>query len=137
MTRLYPLPGDLILVEQSGWYALCDGELLRVCERPGWAIEGRDVYVAPRQQVRTFWGPHHGPPSGDKPEYLSTSGGPFKTITLAMVPKPEFVGFTTDEFWHWIDWPRAGGGIEYQRQVAKWKLAHLPDRTWADERGDT
>ena len=60
MTRLYPLPGDLILVEQSDWYAIGDGELLRVCERPGWAIEGRDIYVAPRHEVRSFWGPWGG-----------------------------------------------------------------------------
>ena len=26
-----PQPGDLILVERSDWYALQDGELLRVC----------------------------------------------------------------------------------------------------------
>ena len=72
-----PVPGDLIVVECSGWYALADGELLRVCECDGWATPGRDIYVAPRNQVRTFWGPEFGPPDGSQPLQMSTSGGPF------------------------------------------------------------
>lgn len=80
-----PVPGDLIVVEHSGWYALADGELLRVCECDGWATPGRDIYVPPHHQVRTFWGPDFGPPDGIQPLTMSTSGGPFKTITLLLV----------------------------------------------------
>ena len=122
-----PQPGDLILVERSGWYALQDGELLRVCECDGWATPGRDIYVAPRNQVRTFWGPNFGEPDGIKPICMSTSGGPFKTITLAIISPLERLRTQLDMFWRWQDRPRAGGGVEYQREVTVWKLDWLPD----------
>ena len=48
MNEVYPKPGDLILVERSEWFAIQDGEFLRVCEEPDWVISGRDIYVAPR-----------------------------------------------------------------------------------------
>ncbi len=132
MRHEYPKPGDLIQVERSEWYAVQDGEFLRVCEEPGWAISGRDIYVAPRAHVRTFWGPNQGAPDGNKREHLSTSGGPFKTVTLVLIPIPIFVERRLDDFWHWRDWPRAGGGVEYQREVALWRLSLLPDDTWID-----
>jgi hypothetical protein len=126
-----PVPGDLIVVERSGWYALADGELLRVCECDGWATPGRDIYVAPRNQVRTFWGPDFGPPDGSRPLCMSTSGGPFKTITLSLIEPLERLGTQLDTFWHWRDWPRAEGGVDYQREVTVWELTWLPDRgTW-------
>ena len=122
-----PQPGDLILVERSGWYALKDGELLRVCEWAGWVTRGRDIYVAPRNQVRTFWGPDYGEPDGYKPVHMSTSGGPFKTITLSQVAPLERLGTKLDTFWRWVDRPRAAGGVEYQQEVTLWQLAWLPD----------
>ena len=76
-----PEPGDLIQVEKSRWYALGDGERLRVCEPTGWMLMGEEIFVAPRANVSTFWGPNHGPPDGEKPEFMSTSGGPFRTWT--------------------------------------------------------
>lgn len=121
-----PQPGDLILVERSGWYALKDGEMLRVCEWPGWVIRGRDIYVAPRNSVRTFWGPDFGAPDGKKPIHMSTSGGPFKTLTLSIVALVP-VGTQFDNFWRWQDRPRAAGGVEYRREVTMWKLDWLPD----------
>ena len=127
-----PMPGDLIDVVDSEWYALKAGGQLRVCEQPGWAVEGRDIYVVPRQQSMTFWGPTYGPPDGMKPEKMSTSGGPFKTITVVMVPKLELIEATQDWFWHWQDWPRAGGGVDYLREVARWRLSVLPDDCWLD-----
>jgi hypothetical protein len=133
MHQSFPTSGDLILVSRSEWYAVKDGETLRVCEVPGWAVRGCDIYVAPRSQVRTFWGPDCGPPDGEKRERMSTSGGPFKTITLSMIADIEWGGTTTDEFWHWADWPRAGGGVNYQREVGRWFLPLLPDTTWLDE----
>lgn len=123
-----PQPGDLIQVERSEWYALPDGELLRVCEWVGWAKPGRDIYVAPRSEVRTFWGPQHGAPDGRKSIQMSTSGGPFRTITLALAPPLERVGTRLDTFWRWRDRPRAGGGLEYEQEVTLWKLAWLPDK---------
>jgi len=122
-----PLPGDLILIEQSQWYALQSGELLRVCEWTGWTTRGRDIYVAPRKQVRTFWGPDYGAPDGRKPIHMSTSGGPFKTITLSQVAPMERMGTQLDTFWRWLDRPRAAGGLEYQQEVTVWRLALLPD----------
>ena len=104
-----------------------DGELLRICENAGWATPGRDIFVAPRNQVRTFWGPNFGEPDGVKPVYMSTSGGPFKTITLSLVTPLERLRTQLDKFWRWRDWPRAGGGVEHQREVTVWKLAWLPD----------
>ena len=122
-----PQPGDLILVERSEWYALRDGGLLRVCENAGWTTPGRDIYVAPRHQVRTFWGPDCGSPDGRKPLHMSTSGGPFKSITLSLISPLERIGTRVDSFWRWQDWPRAGGGVDYEQEVTVWKLALLPD----------
>ncbi len=122
-----PQPGDLILVERSEWYALRDGELLRVCENAGWVTPGRDIFVAPRHQVRTFWGPDYGPPDGLKPIHMSTSGGPFKSITLSLIAPLERIGTRVDSFWRWQDRPRAAGGVEYEQEVTVWKLACLPD----------
>jgi hypothetical protein len=133
MEHINPLPGELIFVEQSEWYALKHGQQLRVCEHPGWTIAGRDIYVVPRHQARTFWGPDFGPPDGIKRERMSTSGGPFKTIRLSMIADLKWLSVTDDEFWHWEDWPRAGGGVEYRRQVNRWQLPLLPDRTSQDE----
>jgi hypothetical protein len=68
-----PVPGDLIVVERSGWYALGDGELLRVCECDGcpsrpsarWepALLGRQVPV--RLMTRNF-SFHEGQVSDDR-----------------------------------------------------------------------
>lgn len=127
MNRNLPEPGDLILVERSKWYALKDGEYLRVCEHARWVVRGRDLFVAPRKQVTTFWGPFSGPPGPSKSERMSTSGGPFKTITLKLLPPLERIGVQSDHFWQWRDFPRSGGGIEYQREITVWKLAELPD----------
>jgi hypothetical protein len=123
-----PQPGDLILVELSEWYALPDGALLRVCEWAGWVTPGHDIYVAPRSQVRTFWGPDYGAPDGRKRMRMSTSGGPFRTITLSRVAPLERLGTRLDTFWRWLDRPRAGGGLEYQQEVTLWKLPWLPDK---------
>lgn len=132
MENRYPIPGDLILVEQSEWYALKSGELLRVCEKPGWAITGRDIYVVPRSNANSFWGPDCGPPDGKKREKLSTSGGPFLTATLLLLPPLEFIEKRNDTFWCWKEWPLAGGGMDYEREVSVWKLSILPDPAWLD-----
>ena len=122
-----PVPGDLIAVEKSEWYALPDGGVLRVCEFPGWTTPGFDIYVAPRHAIRTFWGPNHGAPDGRKRIYMSSSGGPFKTITLSRIAALERTGRQLDWFWRWQDYPRAAGGIDYQQEVTTWKLSLLPD----------
>ena len=132
MNSDYPQPGDLILAQQSEWYALKGGQYLRVCEQPGWAIPGRDIYVAPRKNVRSFWGPSYGAPDGTKVEELRTSGGPFLTATLALLPTPMFVERRSDQFWHWKDWPRSGGGVEYQREISLWHLTVLPEPAYLD-----
>ena len=136
MERVIPVPGDLILVDKSEWYGLKDGELLRVCEQTGWGIPGRDIFVAPRHQVRSFWGPANGPPDGKTPVRISTSGGPFKTVTLRLIKGLVQIGTQLDEFWHWLDRPRSGGGVDYQREVALWRLPLLPDGSWLDPEMD-
>ena len=125
MNRVFPKPGDLILVTRSEWYALKDGEWLRVCEKPGWMKAGEEVYVAPRQQVRTFWGPDNGPPDGIKPERMSTSGGPFKTVPIEELEGLKHGGSGIDVFWCWVDYPRAGGGMERPVTVAIWRCQLL------------
>ena len=86
MIRNYPLPGDLIQVERSEWYALKDGQRLRVSELAGWQREGKAISVVPRKAASTFWGPQIGPPDGQRRHVMSTSGGPFKTLVLADYP---------------------------------------------------
>jgi len=127
MTISIPQPGDLILVEKSEWYALKAGQRLRVCEVTVWITEGEEIYVAPRDQVGTFWGPGIGPPDGVKREVMSTSGGPFKTVPLTDAEGLEPIGRELDWFWHWQDSPRAHGGVNYQKEVTLWRLPLLID----------
>jgi hypothetical protein len=122
-----PRPGDLIVVARSRWYALPDGERLRVCESAGWAIDGEEIFVAPRKQVSTFWGPCHGPPDGEKPETMSTSGGPFLTLRLGELEGLQAIGRERDRFWCWQDRPRAGGGVDRIVEVTIWHLPELRD----------
>lgn len=125
--RFIPIPGDLILVETSEWYALKDGEKLRVCEPGGWIEEGEELLIAPRHQVTTFWGPQFGPPVPYLPMTMSTSGGPFKTVKIRDLLGLQLLSEEEDTFWHWADVPRAGGNIERQKKVALWSLPLLQD----------
>ncbi|MBX3439813.1 MAG: hypothetical protein KF861_20150 [Planctomycetaceae bacterium] len=128
MATQFPQPGDLILVEKSEWYALKDGQRLRVCEVPGWITEGEAIYVAPRDRVRSFWGPAFGPPDDADAGAMSTSGGPFKTVPVEELAGLQAIGRELDWFWHWRDWPRAGGGVDYQKEVTVWSLPLLIDQ---------
>lgn len=125
--RFIPHPGDLIQVGFSQWYALKDGENLRVCEPGGWVEQGEEILVAPRHQVNTFWGPSFGPPDGILPMHMSTSGGPFKTLKVRELEGLELIAETEDTFWHWADVPRAGGGVNRLEKVALWRLPVLLD----------
>lgn len=127
LERKLPRSGDLIQVLRSEWYASKDGEWLRVCERPGWIRDDQAILVAPRHQVRTFWGPNIGPPDGIKPEQMSTSGGPFRTIRREHLPGLRFEGPGMDVFWCWIDVPRAGGGRERTMNIDVWQCELLID----------
>ena len=122
-----PEPGDLIQVDKSRWYALADGERLRVCEPTGWMLMGEEIFVAPRANVSTFWGPNHGPPDGEKPEFMSTSGGPFRMLKLAVLEGLQLLGTESDLFWCWQDRPRAQGGMDRRVEVFLWRLPLLAD----------
>lgn len=127
MKRFIPHPGDLIIVDFSEWYALKDGEKLRVCENCEWIAVGEELYVAPRHQVKTFWGPDYGPPNGNTPMEMSTSGGPFKTVKIKELDGLELIGEEDDLFWCWKDGPRGAGGMDRLVTVALWRLPVLPD----------
>ncbi|MEQ1829924.1 MAG: hypothetical protein ABL921_28435, partial [Pirellula sp.] len=127
MKRFIPIPGDLIIVESSEWYALKDGGRLRVCENVGWLEVGEEIYVAPRHQVNTFWGPDYGPPDGFKKIHMSTSGGPFKTVAMKDLEGLELIGEEDDTFWCWQDAPRANGGMDRKVRVALWRVRLLSD----------
>ena len=127
MKRFIPHPGDLIIVDFSEWYALKDGEKLRVCENCEWIEVGEELYVAPLHQVKTFWGPDYGPPNGTMPMEMSTSGGPFKTVRIKELEGLELIGEEDDLFWCWKDRPRGAGGMDRLVTVALWRLPVLPD----------
>jgi hypothetical protein len=127
MRRFIPIPGDLIIVEVSEWYALKDSEKLRVCENYDWDKIGEELRVAPRTQVSTFWGPGSGKPNGRNPWIMSTSGGPFKTVKIRELEGLALIGSESDQFWHWEDTPRAGGGVDHRVEVALWRLPLLAD----------
>lgn len=126
MKKEFPAPGDLIIVEQSEWYGLPDGGMLRVCEK-NWMNPNLGIFTDPRSQVNTFWGPSYGQPDGLKPEHMSTSGGPFKFVFLTDIEGIEFIGHQIDTFWCWLDHPRAGGGMERIIEVDLWRLPLLID----------
>ena len=126
MKKKYPVPGDLIIVEQSEWYGCPDGGMLRVCEG-SWFDPNEGVVTAPRSQVSTFWGPGYGQSDGIKHELMSTSGGPFKAIKFTDIDGIELVGKQDDTFWCWLDQPRAGGGMDRIIEVDLWRLPLLID----------
>lgn len=134
MKRFIPIPGDLIIVDMSEWYALKDGERLRVCEPFEWMETGEEIQVAPRHQVSTFWGPSFGEPDGYMPMHMSTSGGPFKTVKIKELEGLTLVEETEDTFWHWQDTPREAGGVDYAVRVALWRLPLLPDEHYRELR---
>lgn len=121
-----PRPGDLIEVVKSNWYALKDGERLRVCEKFGGCDDPNEIHVLPRNAARTFWGPSFGPPDGVKPDVMSTSGGPFTTIRLTE-SHLELLGQAKDTFWSWKEYPCAGGGQDHERSVNIWRLSVLKE----------
>ena len=127
MNRAGPQPGDLILVVRSHWSALNDGEWLRVCEKPYWGQDGKVLNVAPRSQVRVFWGPDHGPPDGISPEHMSSSGGPFRTVRIEDLVGLKVRCTAVDKFWCWKDRPRQGGGMERPVTVTIWCCQRLAD----------
>ena len=127
MGKKFPSPGDLIIVDKCEWYGLTDGGKLRVCEKGGWIDEGTGILTAPRSRVNTFWGPDHGRPDGIKPEHMSTSGGPFKTILVGDLEGIELIGTEVDRFWCWLDRPRAAGGMDRMVEVSLWRLPLLID----------
>ena len=127
MKGLIPRPGDLINVDFSEWEALPDGDRLRVCESTDWIDEDSEIRVAPRQKVKTFWGPATGLLDGTKPMVMSTSGGPFKNVRLANLEALERIGQVEDRFWCWSDVPRANGGIERVVTVTLWRAVVLVD----------
>lgn len=131
-TPAIPEPGDLVLVEKSYWYAIGDGQQLRVCEPPGWSHPRREIHVAPRHCVRTFWGPQWGAPDGRRPEIMSTSGGPFTLVSLPLLEELQVIKPIMDSFWRWRDWPCRGGGVEYCRKVTLWRLPTLPHPCWLE-----
>lgn len=122
-----PKQGDLIDVEKSTWYAVRDGGRLMVCEPmlimgmyPG------EFCVVPRGQCNVFYGPSRGPATLTDADVMSTSGGPFKTLHVRDV-ELEYVGKTMNRFWCWQDYPRAGGGQTYEREVSLWRMRMLSD----------
>lgn len=127
MERSIPIPGDLIIVEFSEWYALKDYQKLRVCEHCGWHIVGEDLYVASQAQVSTFRGPANGPPDGEQPMKMSTSGGPFKTVKIRDLNGLKLIGVEEDASWCWQDQPRHMGQLTYRCRVALWQLPVFPD----------
>jgi hypothetical protein len=46
---------------------------------------------------------------------------------LSLIAPLERIGLQLDTFWRWRDWPRSGGGVEFQQEVTVWKLSFLPD----------
>ena len=127
MRKKFPVPGDLIIVDKSEWYGLPDGGKLRVCESGAWIDERSEIRTAPRSQVNTFWGLDHGQPDGIKPEHMSTSGGPFKSIPFEDLQGIELIGTEVDRFWCWVDRPRAAGGMDRIVEVRLWRLPLLID----------
>ena len=131
MKRFIPIPGDLIIVESSQWCALNDGERLRVCEHSDWMEIGEEIEVAPRHKVKTFWGPHSGPPNGIGPEHMSTSGGPFKSVRIDELEGLELIGEEVDSFWCWPT-TQQSGEKERHISVAVWRVRVLRDSQSCD-----
>lgn len=135
MNQDFPKPGDLIEVLESQWYGVKAGGLLRVCESTHLLDPQNQLFVAPRSQVKTFWGPDFGPPDGSSPMSMITSGGPFKTVQLEDLETIECVGQRYDTFWCWKDIPRPKGGMDHYVQVSVWRLPLLRDNHGRERKG--
>ena len=120
--------GDVIRVRQSTFYT-SEGpdELYQVegqsDDRHVHLIRHRDIY-----RGRSFFGPSS-TYSQDQTEWLSTSGGPFFSVVIGEnLIGLRAVGPIRRTFWRWRDHPRAGGGIEYERNVTLWEADTITKR---------
>jgi hypothetical protein len=114
-----PSRGDVVIVKKSNWYALADGGKLLVVP----AFWENKICMSPTHQIDCFWGPSNGAPREGVENHMSCSGGPFISLT----PANQFrkIGTTIRQFWHWKEYPCAGGGQTYDAEVTLWELAEL------------
>ncbi len=111
------------------------GDVIRVCQSAFYTSEGPDeLYQVEGQsddrhvhlirhgdiyRGRSFFGPSS---HRSEIEWLTTSGGPFFSVVIGEdLLGLRRIGPIKRTFWRWRDYPRADGGIEYERDVTLWE----------------
>lgn len=120
-----PVAGDLILVKETNWYASLGEHELYEATHHG-LIRKSNLH-----QGRAFFGPSHYKADD---EHYSASGGPFIGVegvgnwpSKNRLERLEYVGVTDNNFWRWKEYPCAGGGEGYNRQVCLFTADKLVD----------
>ena len=120
-TATKPDAGDLVLHEKEdtnikpGSYGIIEGIAGRAVDSDG------EVMVC--FNARAFLGPKNKYDEG--PEFCSCSGGPAWYIPIDQLTNTDTT--KVHWFWKWKDYPRGGGGAEYQREVNVWSYER-PER---------
>lgn len=120
-------PGDVIRVHVSDFYTSEGPDEL-------YQVEGADnrwVHLIRHGDIyhgRAFFGPQN-EDAPETTEHLITSGGPFFSVMVdESLSGLRRVGPIKRTFWRWQDYPRAGGGIEYERDVTLWEADAITKR---------
>lgn len=110
-----PQPGDVVTTA-DGKRGIIDGSHF------GMDFEdGKGPLALVVLNYSAFYGANSRTATGENrgPEYVSVSGGPCPFVPLAAL---RLDGPTTVTFWRWVDFPRGGGGENYQRTVNGWTV---------------
>lgn len=120
-----PIHGDIIQFKKSTWYALGNGERCMVTSQHDTFMRDAHLSLVPIKGLynKPFWGPES---FRQSKETFSASGGPF----IAFVPDATLrkIGTIKATFWRWKDTPRAGGGVDYEKEVTLWEADVLRDK---------
>jgi len=119
-----PKPRDIVRLTAA--YMGLEKGSLGVIDSPYFAADGEAMVVF---NASTFWGPTSDLASAVEDDMtgavlapdggrVSSSGGPCPFVKLDDL-KPAGRIFHT--YWRWKDLPRAGGGINFQREVDLWE----------------
>jgi hypothetical protein len=110
-----PRPGDVVEIVGDRYYAKngkagCRGVIDST-------MYGEDLFMVVLGASAFFGCSSERPSCTHEHECVSCSGGPCPAVHLNELVAG---GQISHRFWHWKDYPRAGGGVDYVRLVNLW-----------------